>query len=409
MRTYTRIFDGWLLLGAGLSLACGGEDETRIDGGGDVLGSNSASIAGTPSIPIPPPFSERLASKRGWGEWQELGRIEVMPEETKANLALARRESSERPRGDDQPEVREGGFIVDDLVSQLRYRGRYEWERWFTPEELLAPRGDETLEPGDPDAERREAVEKKGWSGGTDNRTRRDIAGWGTAFNPYSRFAFVGSGCSGSIIRQTQNGTFALTAAHCMYDDAGNPIWTTVQPRRDNGTLPYGTWDVITIHRYDYWVDNACYSGNSQADDCRRYDIALLELSPRAGASYPGGMTYGSYARSTIDGNTKYHRGYPACGGADSPASCVSRTLYGDESHGVSNFHQGDRLFDHSSDLNGGHSGGPMYFYTDGQAKFYGVQSGQYCSGASCSGSDVNIAVRITGDWFDYMFDQLHH
>jgi hypothetical protein len=31
-----------------------------------------------------------------------------------------------------------------------------------------------------------------------------------------------------------------------MYQ-CGNPIFITVQPRRDGGTLPYGTWDVISI------------------------------------------------------------------------------------------------------------------------------------------------------------------
>lgn len=412
MKTNERISISVVCAGALSAVGCAGADETHLAGAhgvGEARSGIGRLEAQTPSIPIPPPFAERLRSAQSWGKWEELGSIEVMPEGTKANLALARRDGEGRPKDDGQEELREALFVVDDLVNALRFRGRFDWEGLFTPEELKAPRSDTTRETGDGDAERLEASENKGWSGGSDNRTRRDVSGWGTSFNPYNRFAFVGSGCSGTIIRQTQNGTFALTAAHCLYDDNGNPIWTTVQPRRDGSTLPYGTWDVVAIHRYDAWIDDECYSGSTQDDDCRKYDIALMELSPRSGAVYPGGMTYGSYSTSTIESNTKYHRGYPGCGSGGAPSGCVARTLYGDNSHGVDNFHEGNRLFDHSSDTNGGHSGGPMYFYQNGQAKFYGVNSGNYCTGSACSDTYVNISVRITGDWFDYMYDQLHN
>lgn len=342
----------------------------------------------------------------GKGVWTDLGPITVRPPGTRANLALARVNPEAGPGdGDDG---RRDTFIVDDLRGQRRYRVRYDWSAVLTPAQMTGPREDRSLDPADPGAEEIEASVAKGWSNGIDSRTRRDLAAFSSTFDPYESFGFVSSGCSGTMIRQTSNGTFAMTAAHCMYDNAGNPIATTVQPRRDGATLPYGTWNVTVIHRYDYWVNNACYFGNSQTDDCRRYDIVLLELAPQAGAVYPGGMTYGSYSESTIGSHTKYHRGYPGCGAVDSPAGCVGQTLYGDGTHLVSNFRRSDRLFDHSSDTNGGHSGGPMYFY-DGDPKFYGVNSGSYCAGAACNSLYASISVRISSDWFDYVYDQLHN
>jgi V8-like Glu-specific endopeptidase len=345
----------------------------------------------------------------GKGAWTDLGPITVRPAGTPANLALAKVKAQTTGDGADG---RRDTFIVDDLSAKRRYRVRYDWSAVLTPEQMTGPREDRSPDLVDPRAEQIEAgVANRltnGWSNGIDSRTRRDLAAFSSTFDPYESFAFVGTGCSGTMIRQTANGTFAMTAAHCMYDNAGNPIFTTVQPRRDGGTLPYGTWNVISIHRYDYWVNNACYVGSSQTDDCRRYDIVLLELSPQAGATYPGGMTYGSYSQSTIDSHTKYHRGYPGCGAVDSPTGCVSQTLYGDNSHLVDNFRRSDRLFDHSSDTSGGHSGGPMYFY-DGDPKFYGVHSGSYCSGAACNSLYTSISVRISTDWFDYVYDQLHN
>jgi hypothetical protein len=390
-----------LVFGAGVLASCGEYDWEASGGAGEEVRQVSLSI------------TERIKSGRSRGTWQDLGPIAVMPEGTRPNLALAlpadKQQPGERPEDGDGP--RETTFVVDDLLAKRRYLGKYDWASLMTPEQLAAPRLDRTAETTDPRAERVEEAAAKGWSNGIDSRTARTIAAFGQSFDPYNSFSFVGSGCSGTIIRQTQNGTFAMTAAHCMYDNNGNPIWTTLQPRRDGATIPYGTWDVITIHRYDYWVNNACYAGNSQTDSCRRYDIVLLELSPRAGAVYPGGMTYGSYSTSTItsSGNTKYHRGYPGCSSGGAPSGCVSQTLYGDNSHTVSNFRQSNRLFDHSSDTNGGHSGGPMYMYISGDPSFYGVNSGSYCTGAACNTLYTSISVRITGDWFDYVYDQLHN
>ena len=381
--------------------ACAGEHGAGI-AEDDQAGENATAITAEA-------VTAGVQSGRGKGSWTDLGPITVRPRGSKANLTLARFNPNDQGGASEEMESRRKVFIVDDLRTKRRYRVEYDWSSILTPEQLEGPRADVSNEEMDPRAEKLESSAAKGWSNGTDSRSLRDVAGWGTSFNPYNRFAFVGTGCSGTIIRQTLNGTFAMTAAHCMYDNAGNPIATTVQPRRDNATLPYGTWDVIVIHRYDYWVNNQCYFGSSQTDDCRRYDIVLLELSPRAGATYPGGMTYGSYSTSTISNNTKYHRGYPGCGIGGSPVNCVSATLYGDSTHSVTNFRRGDRLFDHSSDTNGGHSGGPMYFYESDDAKFYGVNSGSYCTGAACATLYTSISVRISSDWFDYVYDQLHN
>jgi V8-like Glu-specific endopeptidase len=377
-------------LGLTASSACASEQATEYD---DAI---AALEAGGKEVPA-------LA---GNGRWFEVGDIEVMPDGTHANLALDVGPAAGASVAG-LPSVAQNGtgrIVTDDLVRKKRYVV------------MMPPGKAGVTEDRSPDADLKTAtwapqdLVPKGWSDngsdkiGDDNRVNLS----GTTFAWYQRVGFLGTGCTATMVRQTVNGTFALTAAHCVFDASGNGIGTTFEPARGNSAAR-GRWNVSAITRYDDWITNRCFAGTTQSDSCRRFDIALLWLTAQSGTTYLGGTSYGWRTPAFLSGNiTRFHVGYPTCSAAGAPAGCSGNQLWGDPPHTVGNFRQGDRLYDHSSDLCGGHSGGPMRFFDTptNDNILIGVQSGEYCSGTCANNSRqprVNIAVRITEDWFNTM------
>lgn len=359
-------------------------------------------IANAAPIEVPAPY--------GSARWFEVGDITVLPEGTPAALQA---EDASQESAEEEPSAEPAPTIgVDDLVAGKRYALVFP-DGFGEGFPTQSPSTDPDII-GVPDTEDLPSapVIEKGWSdndaNGIADDNRTDLSGSTLAI--YRRFGWLNTGCSATMIQQSANGTFALTAAHCVYSTSGSPIFATFEPARGN-TASTGRWDITSITRYEDWINNTCYSG-TQPSSCRRYDIAIIKLTPRTGTTYLGGMAYGWFTPTHINSKTKYHRGYPGCTQAGAPAGCVGNRLWGDNAHSNANYAQGDRLFDLTSDVSRGHSGGPQYFVSDGQNYIYGVASGERCEGSGCNGVAsqpyVNIAVTIREDWFNLLFDMIN-
>lgn len=170
-----------------------------------------------------------------------------------------------------------------------------------------------------------------------------------------------------------------LTAAHCVYNNAGAAVTGTFEPSAGSTTaFGCGKWDLGAITSYSQWTTSACYAGTSQPDSCRRYDIALVRLTPQTGACYWGGLSYGWYTSAYLSSSSviKYHKGYPGCGQPGAPTGCTGTRLWGDGViASLGYWRLSDRLVDHSSDASPGHSGGPMHMTNAPGVVIWGVRA----------------------------------
>jgi hypothetical protein len=60
--------------------------------------------------------------------------------------------------------------------------------------------------------------------------------------------------CTGSVVSSPE-GDIVVTAAHCVYDGGADTALAFV-PEYDNGSMPYGAWDVSAVYVAPQWTAN---------------------------------------------------------------------------------------------------------------------------------------------------------
>lgn len=179
-------------------------------------------------------------------------------------------------------------------------------------------------------------------------------------------------GSSGTLI----GNRLVLVSAHGTINASGVIDWPDVTPRQDTSTSPpYG---VVGAYTYVYpaaWVSNGC-SINSGPWNCDFYDWVVLVLWPTPfGSNHPGWLGYAANSDSTVEGWFHYLRGFPSCGGSQSPPNCQWGVMYGHWGSGpvltdaVSGWpYDGIKgRLSHKVDSSEGQSGGAVFSYAPGQ------------------------------------------
>lgn len=268
-----------------------------------------------------------------------------------------------------------------------------------------------------PPAEPREPVRLGIVSGGVDSRVPLGIHEYGVVSEPYQKIGQLTSGCTGTLIGTPQTSYYIVTAAHCYWArETGAYLDPNFVPRRDGcrtpsgavisgcDTTPYGTWDGGQWLMMTYFLDN-CRGVENLNSTCIANDIAIQRIARPSGEAFPGAAGFGYWAGDDLAGFGRFNRGYPSCSILDGnvPPNCRSNTLFGDPAScalGDYTMPDGDnwnRVIRHGCDTNPGHSGSPLYLYSNG-VKVFGVHSGG--SGTSAT---PNVMRRITPSWYQSM------
>jgi V8-like Glu-specific endopeptidase len=181
--------------------------------------------------------------------------------------------------------------------------------------------------------------------------------------------------CSGALVALD----VVLTAAHCVYDEAGLPVKRFVADPGANGwgNSPYGTYPATTA-----WADpNFAATGGKAA-----YDWALVRLD----APVQGVTRVFSYREGSLGTQTVSTAGYPGDKGAEAPATMWTTTgqITGKSSNGL----------EYKSDLDSyqGQSGSPVYTPDN---VIIGIDTWENCWNTNRQiGCHVNGGPRLTAD-----------
>jgi V8-like Glu-specific endopeptidase len=220
-----------------------------------------------------------------------------------------------------------------------------------------------------------------------------------------------------------------ITAAHCVYDRSaapGDDPWTddvSIRVAR-NGTSDLGS---VLINNDSipggqvlwYWVP-ASYINGSSGSDVSEFDIGVVVTPARIGETTGGWMGWWVLSQSTLNTQSTWNVGYPACTAftssgtprTDEPNPCSENHLYGDVGTcypaDFTNLDGDDwnRNFRHRCDASAGQSGSPIYLNYNGTGwGVTGVHTTSVCgstAGNTCSASDLVrplMATRITPEY----------
>jgi guanyl-specific ribonuclease Sa len=182
--------------------------------------------------------------------------------------------------------------------------------------------------------------------------------------------------CTGSVV-SSPAGDIVVTAAHCVYGSSGAETDLAFVPDYDNGSMPYGVWDVSAVYVAPQWV----------SDRNPDYDVAFIVVHDTSVSSTIQGVV-GADTLAVDQPFTDLTTviGYPS--DTNEPITCTNYT---------SEFSSTQLQFD-CDGYPGGTSGSP--FLTDvssstGLGSVDGVIGGYETGG---DGPNVSYSVRFT-DW----------
>jgi len=120
--------------------------------------------------------------------------------------------------------------------------------------------------------------------------------------------------CTGSVVASPA-GDVVITAAHCVYGSSGAETHQAFVPDYDDGSMPYGVWDVSAVYVAPLWI----------ADRDPDYDVAFITVH-KSGSDTPIQDVVGADTLAVDQSYTALTQvvGYPS--DTDQPISCTNYT-----------------------------------------------------------------------------------